>query len=257
MPPLGARPLSPEEGGPVYQVNPVRTGAADDKAARCELFFADEKIDFSRIRPGDLLWRTADPALEKLWRRWADPKQLPATVAVRLQVDAQVGQPLNVLATTRHRCWPGVQTTVLGDVATTPPHKRPVSIELLSEQLGRLGGTPFYLEQLAWNDAADEPVFVPVSELNSIRRKLVTQLSELLINQHPGRGQAAGTIRRPIIQEQAAERWPSNGNRWHLLIQYSRTAGCSIGSAAGFDHPGLPGTVRAAARGPTHSRSWN
>jgi len=47
-------PQQPEEGGRVFQViaHPDRT---------LELQFGNDAIDFSRIRPGDLLWRTHDP----------------------------------------------------------------------------------------------------------------------------------------------------------------------------------------------------
>ncbi len=49
-------PQEPEEGGRVYEARAQRNGGL-------ELAFANGAIDYHRIRPGDLVWRTHDPAL--------------------------------------------------------------------------------------------------------------------------------------------------------------------------------------------------
>ncbi|MBV8820177.1 MAG: U32 family peptidase, partial [Acidobacteriaceae bacterium] len=51
-------PQEAEEGGRVYEVEARRDGTI-------EVRFANGAIDFGRIRPGDLLWRTQDPSLAK------------------------------------------------------------------------------------------------------------------------------------------------------------------------------------------------
>ena len=53
-------PGEPEEGGRIYQVLPV--------AGNLELAFANGAVNTSRIRPGDLVWRTHDPEVDKLAR---------------------------------------------------------------------------------------------------------------------------------------------------------------------------------------------
>ncbi|MGD0131623.1 MAG: peptidase U32 family protein, partial [Bryobacteraceae bacterium] len=54
-------PEEPEEGGRVYQVAPASNG-------RLELRFGNGAIRFERIRPGDRVWRTNDPELERVAR---------------------------------------------------------------------------------------------------------------------------------------------------------------------------------------------
>ena len=48
--------------------------------------------------------------------------------------------------------------------------KRPLTTDLLSEQLGRLGGTPFKIGRLDARLA--DAVVLPISELNRIRRSI-------------------------------------------------------------------------------------
>ena len=55
--------------------------------------------------------------------------------------------------------------------------KQPLTTERLREQLGRLGGTPFKLGELRNNLVGD--VLLPVSELNRLRREVVTELERL------------------------------------------------------------------------------
>ena len=55
--------------------------------------------------------------------------------------------------------------------------RQPLSAERLDKQLGRLGGTPFRLEQL--QNQLEGQVILPVSELNRLRRQVVTGLAAL------------------------------------------------------------------------------
>src|SRR5581483_3460121 len=54
-------PEEPEEGGRVFEVS-VATNH------QLQLRFANNAIDFRRVRPGDLVWRTHDPDIDKLSR---------------------------------------------------------------------------------------------------------------------------------------------------------------------------------------------
>ena len=58
-------PEEPEEGGHVFEV--LRAGGA------VELRFGNGALDLSRIRPGDLLWRTHDPETAKAARPYIGP----------------------------------------------------------------------------------------------------------------------------------------------------------------------------------------
>src|SRR5262249_54672907 len=58
----------------------------------------------------------------------------------------------------------------------------PLTLELVREQFGRLGGTPFHLADVTFADktgpVAMLPVMVPKSVLNDLRRRLIAQLVE-------------------------------------------------------------------------------
>src|SRR5579885_875206 len=58
-------PEEPEEGGRVFQA--ARAGS------HIELRFANNAIRFDRIRPGDLLWRTHDPDLDRVVKPYLEP----------------------------------------------------------------------------------------------------------------------------------------------------------------------------------------
>jgi putative protease len=55
--------------------------------------------------------------------------------------------------------------------------KQPLELQKLREQLGRLGGTPFVLREL--DSFLTEPVLLPLSELNRLRRELTARLEDL------------------------------------------------------------------------------
>ncbi len=164
-------PEEPEEGGRVYQVLPGLDG-------RLELRFGNGAIRFERIRPGDRIWRTDDPDLDRVARAYT---QAPAPVArqpVVVRVTAIEGEPL----LTEWSLVKQPQTSVI--VKSSGPlsaaQNRRLSPELLREQFGRLGNTAYELADVTLN--LKGAPFVPASELNQVRRSAVEQL-QLLQNQ--------------------------------------------------------------------------
>ena len=81
--------------------------------------------------------------------------------------------------------------------------KQPLSTERLRDQLGRLGGTPFHLGELA--NTLEGAVMLPVSELNRLRRDVAAELERQ--RALPKRWQLRGSRResapfgRPTISE--------------------------------------------------------
>jgi putative protease len=55
--------------------------------------------------------------------------------------------------------------------------KQPLTTDRLREQLGRMGGTPFCLGRL--ENLLEGEVILPMSELNALRRELVSQIEQL------------------------------------------------------------------------------
>jgi putative protease len=70
----------------------------------------------------------------------------------------------------------GESVTVRTDTTLSPATKRPLDAELLRDQLGRLGETPFSLGVLDLQ-GLETGLFLPVSELNHLRQHAVDELT--------------------------------------------------------------------------------
>jgi putative protease len=149
-------PTEKEEGGRIYSARLALDGTV-------ELTFANNAIDFTRIREGDLIWRTHDPDIDKLVKALPVHKQ-------RIDIDVQAGGTLTAT-------WRTGRFEVSTQTPAQPATNRALDAQQLREQLGRLGNTPYELGHL--NAAIDGPYFVPVSALNAMRRQAVEKLTTL------------------------------------------------------------------------------
>jgi len=162
---LWRSPDDPEEGGHIYEVTRI-----DDTHVKLE--FGKGAINFSRIRAGDLVWRTRDAQLVKQLKPLTQPSTPLYTKPISFHVVANVGQPITVTATLEN----GLTASFTGEDPLDAAQKRALDDEALTEKLGRLGGTPFHLNEIRFEN--DSPVFLPTSQLNQIRRELVDSLFE-------------------------------------------------------------------------------
>ncbi len=158
-------PQEAEEGGRIYAVTPQRGGAL-------EVTFGNGAIDFARIRVGDLLWRSHDPALDKVVRPYTEATAPVRRQPVNVQVTAIEGAPLMLEWTLAEHA--DVQVTLWSNEPLQTAAQRAVDDSFLREQLGRLGGTPYVLANLTL-DISGRP-FAPSSLLNQLRRQAVAQL---------------------------------------------------------------------------------
>ena len=158
-------PDEPEEGGHIYEVTRI-----DD--AHVKLEFGKGEINFSRIRVGDIIWRTRDAQLIKQLKPLTQPSAPVMTQPIQFHVIASVGKPIAVTAILDN----GLAAQFLGDQPLAAAEKRALDADALREKLGRLGGTPYHLKEIRFQN--DTPVFVPTSQLNQIRRELVDDLFE-------------------------------------------------------------------------------
>lgn len=147
-----------EQGGRIWKVQ-ARTLYFHGKGGH---------IDWGAVRPGQLVWKTADPALQKSLRAtWAGLSRAAAARPLSLRVEGRVGAPLVLLCGSLR---------VESELPLTRAENRPLTPELLRAQLGRLGGTGYVLAEL--DCAVDPGVMLPISALNRLRRELVAQLPE-------------------------------------------------------------------------------
>jgi putative protease len=165
------RPDEKEEGGRIYEIQEPRFKTPGETLT--ELRFGYGDVDFLRVHVGDKIWKTNDPELDKRLRQSFAGDAPKFQRPVEMEVHGLAGKPLTIIA----RDEEGHVVQLDSTMPLTKAEKVPLNDEKLREQLGRLGGTPFKLGELK-NFLSGE-VLLPVSELNRLRREIVTQLESL------------------------------------------------------------------------------
>ncbi|MEA5572314.1 U32 family peptidase [Calothrix sp. UHCC 0171] len=157
-------PETKEEGGRVYGVQ--------QRGKEAIITFGKDNLNWRRVHVGDKLWKTSDPELDKQLRQ----SYAGDTPQFQRPIDIEVhGEVDNKLVTvTRDEL--GYVVLVESEILLQEAHTKPLTTEKLQEQLGRLGNTPFKLGNL--NNYLQGNVILPVSELNKIRREIVSKLAE-------------------------------------------------------------------------------
>ncbi|MBD2436574.1 U32 family peptidase [Nostoc sp. FACHB-110] len=158
-------PEAKEEGGRVYAVT--------QKGQEALLTFGKGNLNFRRIHLGDKVWKTSDPELDKQLRQTFAGDNPQFQRPINLEIYGEVGQALMAIA----RDEIGNIVQVESTIPLVEAHTKPLDTVRLQEQFGRLGNTPFCLGNLT--NHLRGAVMVPVSELNRMRRDIVTQLEEL------------------------------------------------------------------------------
>jgi len=187
----GPDPEAGEEGGTLFEVRVAGRVVAGEVAppvasevARAatggapflvELRFGrDHGPDLSAVEVGTRLFKTKDPELERRLREsFAGAPRRRA--ALELRVRGRAGEPLRIEA----RDDAGHRVEVASTMALAVAQKRPFTRELLAEQLGRLGGTPFVLADgpAALRVELEGAVIAPLSELSRLRRAFCDELA--------------------------------------------------------------------------------
>ncbi|MBF1999287.1 MAG: U32 family peptidase [Synechococcales cyanobacterium M58_A2018_015] len=151
-----------EAGGRVYAVEP-RT---QDTILR----FGRHDVNLGRIRVGDKLWKTSDPELDRQLRQSFAGNTPQFQRPIRIEIYGAAGEPLTAIA----RDEQGHLAQAQSSMPLVTAHNQPLTQERLQEQFGRLGNTPFRLGHL--DNYLQGDLLLPISELNRLRRELVTQL---------------------------------------------------------------------------------
>ena len=150
-----------EPGGALFHV--------DQRGAELRLGFGDRGKDLHRVRSGDRVFATSDPALLGLVVR-DDALEPAGRNAVDLTVMGGLGQVLAVSA----RC--GAYTaSAQGSTVLQPARGSGLDAALLTGKLAGFGGTPFRLGGLDCS-GLQPGLHAPASELKELRRQLVAAL---------------------------------------------------------------------------------
>ena len=137
-------------------------------------------------RPGDRVWKTKDPQLEKQLKAERSKEAPTETTPLHLKISGLPAQPLQIHAVSGNQ-----EVKLSSAIPLTAARNRPLTPDSLRDQLSRFGGTPFHLGDLSVD--LPQPVILPVSELNRLRRDLVARLSATApLSHNPGNvGQSA------------------------------------------------------------------
>jgi putative protease len=190
-------PQEPEEGGRIFQ--------ASGGGGVLELRFGNGILNASRIRRGDLVWRTHDPDLDREARPYLDAPVPLRKQAVGVKVTAREGERLQTEWSLGE--W---KVAVESDAVLGRARERVLEEEYLRAQLGRLGNTPYELAGLELQ-VQGEP-FARSSMLNQVRREAVARLEEL---------QAAPPVRKVELRlpERSVRAVEAAPPEIHLLVR--------------------------------------
>jgi putative protease len=150
-------PEEAEEGGRIFEM------------VDGELRFGNGAIQASRIRKGDLVWRTHDPDVDRAARVYTEASAPVRRRAVKVRVWAREGERLRTEWSVG-----AVSVEVSSEESLGAARQRGVDEEYLRAQLGRLGGTAYELGEVEL-DVVGAP-FAPSSMLNKVRREAVEKL---------------------------------------------------------------------------------
>jgi putative protease len=212
-------PEQDEQGGRIFAVNhpwSSRKPIRGPGARRVELVFRRGDVNLAAVSIGSLVWKTDDPALRKrLERSYANDRP-----AQRVPIGARLrGRPgealhLSLCDDTGRQAdvsWPGPLELA---------RKHPLTLEVLREQLGRLGETPFELASVEAD--LPDPVLVPKSVLNDLRRQAVALLLERRSAASRRRiavPDALDQLRREIVRPSKDGSQPAASTHLYVLVR--------------------------------------
>jgi putative protease len=228
-------PLVPPEeiGGRVMAIEQRQPGLL-------ALRLGPARLDARRLQPGAPCWLSSDPLLERQWQRQANAATPVADQPLTLAVQGQLNQPLQLAllaVAEREMVPPLVLRSRLPLAAATGSG---LDRQRLEAQLGRLGGSGWRLGSLQL-DLPDN-LFLPLAELNRLRRQLVQQLADEF--------SSAAVASAAAASASAAALPVANGRSPGRLsglqpAAAAAPAGPSIGSSPATAEPGLHVLVRS------------
>lgn len=170
------RPEDDLQGGRVYQVyqngrdltEPASNGVV-------ELAFAHGGLNFDEIWPGQHVWKTDDPELTTRLRKTFTNHEPLRKLSLEIIATASAGEPLTLEIIVVGN---GVRLSLSTPEPLAKARQHSLTAEVLQEQLGRLGGSPYELRKLTAS-ISGEPM-VPFSVLGKLRHQMVEKLDEAL-----------------------------------------------------------------------------
>jgi putative protease len=157
----------------------------------------------AKVELGARVFKTLDPALDKRLRASFSGEKARRRASAAFTVRGRAGEPLSIEVEDDL----GHRATARSAVALEPALTKPLSEAQLREQLGRLGASIFELGALSVD--LSDPLMLPVSELNRMRRALVAEL-EAAREAKPGWTLEPGAIADALVSRFDADPDPGD-----------------------------------------------
>ena len=167
--------LSPDPLTPPREIGGRVMACEQIGRERLKLRLGPHRLETDALRAGASIWLTSDPAWQAQWQRASRRIVEPVSTPLVMSVAGAVNQPLTIELLQPSTAALSVKSAMPLQVAS----QRPLDHQRLTEQLGRLGGTAWRLERLELHLEGD--LFLPVAELNRMRRQLLDALETLAI----------------------------------------------------------------------------
>ncbi len=133
-------------------------------------------------------------------------KDLLVKQAINAHAVLHPGEPMKLTFRLGERA-----VTVMGEMPVRPASNAPLDVEKLKNSIGKLGDTPFRLEQ--FTAELEGELFLPSKELNLVRRKAATELEQQTARQNawypytPSAGQRKAVSPQWILQVRNEEQY--------------------------------------------------
>ena len=175
-----------EQGGRIYEIKTRR------------LYFRNGQIDFQRLKAGDRLWKTDDPALNRRLRQTFARNPEPARTPVDMEVSGREGAPLRLRVVSGDHLAEADSELELSCARTSA-----LTDAILREQLGHLGDTGYVLRNLEVN--LEGNVFIPIRCINQLRRDAISRLDAAAAKQRSVRAKVTEASRyAPDVEDPRA-----------------------------------------------------
>ncbi|MFZ3060801.1 MAG: DUF3656 domain-containing protein [Candidatus Methanoperedens sp.] len=121
------------------------------------------------VTRGDVVFKTYDSELMAALET-RNIKKIPIKIAIK----AKIREPVELRINDGEN-----EIAVQGEIVNKA-EKKPISRQSMAEQLMKLGSTFYEAQEITFD--IDENIFIPVSELNSLRRETISQLEKIRTN---------------------------------------------------------------------------
>jgi putative protease len=170
-----------DQGGRVYEIFDRKQPVKEVAGGRVELAFGRDALEIDRLQPGQELWKTDDPQIDRRLRKTFASGRAQRRVPLDLVVEAAVGRKLCVSV----RAGTGRTCRVVSEQELEEARQHPLTTEVLREQFGRLGRSVYELRGL--EARIEGRPMAPLSVLGQLRHEMVRLLDAAAVALPPPR----------------------------------------------------------------------